>query len=287
MSDIRVTLTGTGYPRPWPGVAGPGVLVEAAGERWQVDCGRGSVMRLCELGILPHQLTGLLLTHFHSDHITDLPDMLLSRWLLGPDTTPPLKVAGAFGASTPVTFAVQFLGHDLQRRADHAGKRSFQFPDIHEFDSAPSITRLPISDEVAIFSRAVTHGYVREAVGYRFEYRGCVVAISGDTTECDGVVELARDADLLVHEILDEPRLLELAGPGSRPYIIDYHSTAEQVGRMATQAGVKHLVLTHIIPALRNDADAENLRAQVAAHFSGRITVGRDLTSVELEGQAQ
>lgn len=273
---ISVILTGTGYPRPDPNRAGPGALAIADGIHLQFDCGRGTVMRLAALGLLPAQLDALLFTHFHSDHIIDLADILMSRWLL---SSPPaaLALAGPTGLAQLARDVRGALAADIARRQEHSGKREPMELDVREFvRPARGIVEAFATGGVRVLAGPVDHGNVTHAVGYRVECGSHAIAISGDMTECEGLVELAKDADVLVQEVLHPGLLEERFGAGSR-YIVNYHTTPEAAGRMARKAGVKKLVLTHIIPFPRDEADEWAFVDAAAKEFKGEIVAGRDL----------
>ncbi|MCK6440768.1 MAG: MBL fold metallo-hydrolase [Planctomycetes bacterium] len=277
MSDFEAILTGTGYPRPDPSRAGPGALIRANGLNLQFDCGRGTSMRLASLGLLAGNLDALLFTHYHSDHMTDLADLLMCRWLL--DETPkPLRLVGPESFRESVDHLMHFLAPDVARRKAHSKKPDGMDVDFREFRRPKDGKLEEVFNEcgVRVLAGAVAHGNVLHAVGYRVEFGGRAIAISGDTTLCDGVVDLARDADLLIHEIIDGDEIVRRQG-GKPSYVIEYHSTPEQVAEMATRARAKKLVLTHIIPSLKSKEESERLHAAVAKGYKGPIIVGDDL----------
>jgi ribonuclease Z len=283
---IEVTLTGTGYPRPDPKRAGPGCLVVAGGKRLQFDCGRDTVRRLATLGIAPAQLDALFFTHYHSDHLTDLADMAMTRWWFGRNK-PPLAFKGPTGLNKRLSDVEEFLRHDAKRRAEHGSREDAFVVRGDEFER-PRPGQTPCvyeHDGVRVLTAAVEHGNVEEAVGYRVEHDGRAVAISGDCSYSPGLVELARGADLLVHEIISPKLLGDRIGPAALP-IIEYHSTGEEVARVANEAGVAHVVLTHLVPGPSNAEEETHFIDAVAHDYDGKVTLGEDLMQFSLTREA-
>jgi len=269
---FEAILTGVGYPCPSPGCAGPGVLVRVAGSLLQFDCGRGTVMRLADLGYYPSDIHILYFTHYHSDHISDLTDFLATRWILNGKT--PLLI-GPEGLSTTISNVQKLLSHDIIRRSNHVGKEEKLDARVFEFDPSQA-EEIPIGEDVVVRSQKVDHGYVSEAVGYRIEYEGKSVVISGDTTYSDELLSFYDNADILIHEVLDQERA------GLNQEIVDYHSTPEQVAELASQANVRKLVLTHIIPPTQGAEDILELKETIKRGYSGEVVIGKDLTRLKV-----
>lgn len=273
---FTVTLTGTGYPRPDPERAGPGCLVQAGGQTLQFDCGRDTVRRLASLGIYPSALDALLFTHYHSDHLTDLADIAMTAWLFGRGKR--VAFVGPTGLRKRLADIETFLHDDARRRAEHAGRSdSFELRgDEFERPGRDRVQLVYERDGVRVLSAAVEHGNVHEAVGYRVEHAGHAVAISGDCSYSPGVVALARGADLLVHEVVTPTLLQARIGAAAAP-IIAYHATPEEVARVAREAGVPKLVLTHLVPAPHTPEERALITDSVAQHFAGEVVLGDDL----------
>ena len=271
---IDVTLLGTGSPLPNPDAAGPATLVHAGDATLLVDAGRGVVMRLAAAGVLPSGLTGVLLTHLHSDHISDLNDVITSHWVMHMEPVE-LPVFGPPGTARVVQAILDMLGADQRYRLDHHD----------DLEHPPRITVTEVSPgdafvagDAQISVHETDHRPVRPTVGYRVEHGGAVVALAGDTVPCAGLDDCCADADVYVQTVIR--RDLVALVPNQRfQDIIDYHSSVEQAGETAARNRVGTLVLTHYVPPLQPGQEDE-WRALAAAHFDGEIVVGPDLTSV-------
>ncbi len=270
---IEVTLLGTGSPLPSPDRAGPATLVRAGSAILLVDCGRGVVMRLTAAGVLPIGLSAVLLTHLHSDHITDLNDVVTTHWVMSPAPAP-LRVVGPPGTRLVVDGLLAMLARDQQYRLDHHDDLN-EGPSVEVTEVAPGDT-LELGG-ATVMVHATDHRPVEPTVGYRVEHDGAVAALAGDTVPCAGLDALCAGADLYVQTVIRED--LVRAIPSARLQdILDYHSTVEQAARTAARAGVRTLVLTHYVPPMA-PGDEEAWRALAAAHFDGDIVLGDDLTT--------
>ena len=280
---MKVTLLGTGSPIPDPNRAGPSTLVQAAGQHIVVDCGRGCVMRMTAAGVFPPFVSAILLTHLHSDHISDLNDIVTSRWIMSPNPIV-TKIFGPVGTKQIVEGLRTMLSLDEQYRLDHhADLRSGPGMQIEVTEVSPGDS-FSIGDVKVVVGRT-DHRPVSPTVGYRFEAEGKVAALAGDTVPCAELDALCASADIYVQTVL-RPDLVDAMRkmlPAQAPRlgdILDYHSSVEDAGQTAARAGVKTLVLTHYVPAMQLGQEADWI-AQAAKHFSGKIVAGPDLTSVE------
>jgi ribonuclease Z len=273
---VQITLLGTGSPLPSPDRAGPATLVRAGQATLLVDCGRGVVMRLAAAGVLPIGLSAVLLTHLHSDHITDLNDVVTTHWVMSPEPTA-LRVVGPPGTQRVVDGLLAMLAPDQQYRLDHhADLNSGPLVDVTEV--APGDT-LEFGD-VLVSVHETDHRPVVPTVGYRIEHGGAAAALAGDTVPCAGLDALCAGADAYVQTVIRADLVRAL--PNRRIQdILDYHSTVEQAAETAARAGVRILVLTHYVPPLMPGQEDE-WRALAAQHFSGEIVLGADLTRVDV-----
>jgi ribonuclease Z len=269
---VDVTLLGTGSPLPNPDRAGPATLVRAGEATVLIDCGRGVVMRLTSAGVLPSMLTAVLLTHLHSDHITDLNDIITTQWVMTPGPVP-LRIYGPPGTQQVVDAVLSMLTLDQRYRIAHHDDLD-QGPTIDVTEVKPGDTFELADAHVSV--HRTDHRPVEPTVGFRIEHDGKVAAIAGDTVPCAELDELCRDADLYVQTVIRSD--LVQAIPNQRLQdILDYHSSVEQAAQTATRANVKTLVLTHYVPPLQ-PGDEEQWRAIAAEHFTGPIVLGDDLT---------
>ncbi len=273
---MRVTLLGTGSPIPDPNRAGPSTLVTAAGLVVLVDCGRGVLMRLAGAGLYPPMLDALLITHLHSDHITDLGDVITSRWVMSP-VARPLTIIGPAHTREVVDATLASLAPDVRYRLDHhADLTDGPAVDVVEVTAGETFTIGSANVRVG----ATDHRPVEPTVAYRVETGGKSVVLGGDGVPCAGLDELCRGADGYVQTVIREDLIRQV--PSARLQdILDYHSTVEDAARTATTAGVGTLILTHYVPGMQPGAEDE-WRAVAAAHFAGAIVLGDDLTSIDL-----
>ncbi len=269
---MEITLLGTGSPLPSPDRAGPATMVRAGGATMLFDCGRAVVMRLAAAGVVPPMLSAVLLTHLHSDHITDLNDVITMRWVMSPAPLP-LRLIGPPGTRRVVDGILAMLALDQQYRlAHHDSLQEGPVIDVEEVE--PGATFEVADAHVSV--HRTDHRPVSPTVGYRIEHEGKVAAIAGDTVPCDELDAMCQGADLYVQTVIRED-LVRLIPNERIQDILNYHSSVEQAAQTATRAGVKTLVLTHYVPPLQ-PADTEAWRALAAAHFTGEIVLGDDLT---------
>ncbi len=274
---IAVTLLGTGSPMPDPNRAGPATLIQAAGEHYLVDCGRGVVMRLVAAGVAPNALTAILITHLHSDHITDLGDLITTQWVTSLEPTT-LRIVGPVGTRETVGHILASLGPDIgYRLAHHPDLTQGPLIDIVEVESGP----VQLGGQVTITAAPTEHKPVDPSIGFRFDHGGAAVVAAGDTIPCASLDELCAGADALVHTVIRKDIIAGL--PIQRLQdTLDYHSSPEEAAQTAARAGAGTLVLTHYVPSFPSGG-GDDWRELAAQHFTGRIELGDDLHRVEIE----
>jgi ribonuclease BN (tRNA processing enzyme) len=265
MSDMKVTLLGTGNPRANLQRSGPSQVVWVGSEPLLVDCGLGTTHQLLRAGIDPARVQHLFFTHHHSDHNMEYAGFALSSWQLG---RPDLRVFGPAGTGqlTRMLFK-QVYAVDIAYRAAQVHPRGGMDPDVHEIDAGPVYR----TDVWNVQAAQVKHFAGLRCYGYRFEMGTEAIVISGDTTYCASLVELARGANILVNNCS-----LSLPPECWQPLhhmLADHQCTPRQAGRMAREAGVETLVLTHLQP----DTDVDWVFREAATEFAGRTVVGEDL----------
>lgn len=281
----KVVITGTGVPNVSPGRAGPGALVHHHDTLLQFDAGRATTLRLAEAGVNVGELTALFVTHHHSDHLVGLQDLLFTRWLENHGRHTPLPVVAPQGHS--VTYLEHMMdpwAADIEIRQQHAGRDDPPSPEIVSFPATAEPSVVWEDDGVRVLALAVHHEPVLPAVAYRVETADGAVVISGDTRVCEEIATFAADADVLVHEVFRRRVMAPLAEhlPHLR-HIADYHADSEELGEMAGRIDVPTLVLTHLIPPPRNEADEASIADEIrSAGYQGTIIVARDLTEVQL-----
>lgn len=273
---IEVTLLGTGSPVVDPNRAGPATLIRAGTGVFLVDCGRGVLMRAAAAGSGAAGLTALLLTHLHSDHITDLSDVITTRWV-STLTPTPLPIIGPPGTAAVVDATLAALAPDISYRiAHHADITGPPDVAVHEYTAGVVWD----AGGVRITAAPTDHRPVEPTVAFRVDYAGNSVVVAGDTVPCATLDELARGADVLVHTVIRKD-LVELMPAQRIRDILDYHSSVEQAAATAARAGVGTLVLTHYVPALVAGQE-DQWRALAAREFGGRVELGDDLLTVSV-----
>jgi ribonuclease Z len=272
----RVTLLGTGSPIPDPNRAGPSTLVQGPGLTLLVDCGRGVLMRLAAVGVVPPAVDAVVLTHLHSDHITDLGDVITTHWVMSPEVRP-LRVVGPPGTHTVVAGTLDSLRPDIGYRLAHHDDLTGD-PQVEVTEVAPGEV-LEIAGAVVRVG-ATDHRPVEPTVAYRVEHDGRSVVLGGDGVPCEGLAALCAGADVYVQTVI-RPDLVRMLPNARIQDIVDYHSSVEDAARTAAGAGVGTLMLTHYVPPLQPGQE-DAWRALAAATFDGAIVLGDDLTRVEV-----
>lgn len=271
---MDVTLLGTGNPIPDPNRAGAATLVRAGAVRLLFDCGRGVVMRLAAAGVFPSQLGAVFVTHLHSDHLTDLNDVVTTHWVMNPAPTP-LPLYGPPRTDEVLAGLLAMIRPDVEYRRAHHADLTWD-PEVRVEHVADGFA-VDI-DGVRVVAAATDHRPVEPTVGYRIEHRGAAVVVAGDTVPCEGLDRLCAGADVYVQTVLREDMVRAIPAPRLLD-TLDYHSTVEQAAQTAKRAGVRRLVLTHFVPGCP-PGQASEWAALANAHFDGEVVVADDLTTV-------
>ena len=294
---LRVFLIGSGGPFNNDVRVAPCIAVIAGGEFFLVDVGPGTY-RIVDIMRLPiPYLSKILLTHFHSDHIGDLGEANMMSWANG--RTKALEVYGPEGVEKVVNGFIMAYELDTGYRIAHHGK------DIMLRDAGTPISKTIIfsepkertlcfeTKELKVYAFLVDHSPVKPAVGYRIEYRGNVVVITGDTKKTDNLVEHCKEADILFSEAISYDMLNNTIEGLKRinltrsakilKDIQDYHMDPVVAARVAKEAGVKKLVYVHITPPLTNKTTEELYLKGVSDIFDGEIVLGRDRMKFRLK----
>jgi ribonuclease BN (tRNA processing enzyme) len=288
--DIKVTLLGTkGGPRVNKGRANPSNLVTAAGQSYVVDCGYGVTRQLVDAGVEAHEVRTILITHNHSDHMLELGPLVYSAWAGG--LREPIDVWGPPPIGKIVANFLDSVGYDVDIRMEDEGRPDLRkLVRVHEFEvpssasSAGSATVFE-RDRLRVSATTVRHPPITHAYAYRFDTPGRSIVLSGDTTYSPELIALAKSADVLVHEVMHLGSLDRLLSrnpnaPTLRKHLIDSHTTTEQLGHVAAEAGVKTLVLSHFVPGDDSSITDAMWVEDVRKNFSGTIVIGRDLMTI-------
>ncbi len=273
---MKVTLLGTGSPIPHPDHAGPATLVTTNAANILFDCGRGVVLRLASERLFPLMLTGVVLTHLHSDHVCDLNDVITTHWVMSPTPTV-LKIVGPVGTKA-------FVDATLSAMATDVGYRLRHHDDLHE---GPLLEVLEVRPgetftlgASVVLAGATDHRPVEPTLGYRIDEGEQSVVIAGDGLPCASLDELVKGASAYVQTVIREDLVRQV--PSARLHdIMDYHSTVVQAAQTAQRGGVKALVMTHYVPALSPGSEPQ--WREMASDFDGLVVVGADLTSLDLD----
>ncbi|OYY65905.1 MBL fold metallo-hydrolase [Sphingomonas sp. 28-62-11] len=294
---LGVALCGAGSPMPSPDRAGPCTVITAGRHVYLVDIGEGGVRNLGRMGYGAGRVEAVFLTHFHSDHIDSLGALMLQHW--GTSGSPvPLPVYGPIGVETVVGGFNAAYSLDRGYRIAHHGTKVMQ-PAAFGMQAFPQDTpangdpRLVFAkDGLQVFAFRVDHSPVEPAYGYIFAYKGRRIVVSGDTKPTASVERAAKGADVLVHEALSD-KLVGLqqaaATKADRPMLArifhdipTYHTTPTQAADIAQRAGVKMLLLTHIVPPLPYSILEGPFLSDARSRFKGPLVIGHDGTEILL-----
>jgi ribonuclease BN (tRNA processing enzyme) len=278
----RLVLLGTaGGPRPRKGRSGSAQAIVSGGNIHVVDCGYG-VARQMVLGGLPlGKLRQVFITHHHSDHDIDLGALLQLAWLSG--LTTPVDCWGPPPMRRMIADYLRYQAYDIAIRQSDEGRQPLR-PLIrpHELHGGGPVVN---DGRMRVSAARVVHPPVDLALAYRFDAPDRSIVISGDTRPAQSLIDLARGADVLVHEAMmpDRVRQLVAALPNAEALarsVISHHTSAAQAGEVAAAAGVKMLVLSHLVPADDPNVPDEEWIGAARRFYSGPIIVGRDLMEI-------
>ena len=280
--DIRVTLLGTGTPIPIVDRFGPSTLVEAGGEKLVFDCGRGCPIRLWQKGVRPGEVK-LFLTHLHSDHVNGIVDLWLTGWLPTPwgKRTTPFMMFGPEGTKNMAAHLEEAFMPDIRiRMADEKLPRDGAR--IDATDIVPGVVYEQNGVKVTAFE--VDHGdLIKPAYGYRVDYRGHAVVLSGDTRFSQNVIKFGTGADLLIHEVaMAKP---EVAEGEAAKRILAHHTSPQEAGRVFASTKPKLAVYAHISAAGGSGPTAPTPADIVAATretYAGPLEFGEDLMTIAI-----
>jgi ribonuclease Z len=273
---LKVTLLGTGNPRPVIERFGASTLVEAGGQKLLFDCGRGAIQRLYQLQVPFSEVNVLFLTHLHSDHTVGIPDFWLTGWLMGRKV--PLRVFGPAGTKEMMANLEKAYAFDVHIRRDEDTRIPGAGAELVVRDIAQGVVFE--SNGVKVTAFTVDHGAIKPALGYRVDFAGHSVVLSGDTRFSENLIQFAQGTDVLIHEVVDPVAYNSIRTPLSKEQmqqVIAHHTTPEQAGIVFTRVKPKLGVYSHIVPGVVPD-----LVAHTRTTYTGPLEVGEDLMSIEI-----
>jgi len=275
------TLLGTGCPQVATERYGPANLVRHNGGAFLVDCGSGTTQRLLGAGSAGRELDAVLLTHLHSDHLVDLYQLIVSSWHQGRDR--PQRIFGPPGTKRFVEGTMALWKAELDGRIAHEKRPSTRALETEITEIGPG--EVLRHNGVTVTAVAVAHQPVKHAYGFIFEAGGRKLAFSGDTAYCPALIAAAHDADLLVHEcfIHREMKLTPVRTAEGLANVAAYHTLSHEVGKVATEARARCLMLNHFVPIV---FDKPALLAEVRRDYAGPVLIGEDLMRYDLETRA-
>lgn len=273
---LTVTLLGTGTPLPLLSRSGPGILIEAGNKKLLFDVGRGVTQRLFQKKIPLGKIDHVFLTHLHSDHVIGIPDLLLSGWLGAPwaRRKAPFRITGPEGTVNLMTHLEKAYAWDINTRiADQGFNRKFVTPEPTDMKEGVVYE----ADGIKVSAIKVNHGEkINPAFGYRIDYDGRTVVLSGDTKYTDNLVKGAKGADLIIHSVASIGQKLLKKSKVMRN-ILTHHSEPEDTARVFNAVKPKLAVYSHIV--LYGGQKPGDIMKRARKTYSGPLIVGKDLMS--------
>jgi len=274
---IKVTLLGTGTPAPVMNRFGPSILVEAGGQKFLFDAGRGALQRLTQIKARWQDVDGVFLTHLHSDHLVGFPDLWLTGWIVGSGRDRPLNVWGPRGTKQMMSLLERTYEYDIRIR-------------LYDDKSSPDGIVILAEDigEGVVFEKAgvkitafeVDHKPIKPAFGYRVDYGGRSVVLSGDTRVSENLIRYAQGVDVLIHEVVAPAAFQRVGDPPERTKSrIAHHTTPEEAGGVFSKVKPRLAVYSHIGPP---NATEQDLIPPTRTTYSGPLELGEDLMVVEV-----
>lgn len=274
--EMKVTLLGTGCPPAVMNRFGPSILVEAGEQKFLFDAGRGALQRLNQVKVRWRDVQGVFLTHLHSDHVVGFPDLWLTGWLT-PGRDVPLQVWGPRGTKKMMSHLEQAYEYDIRIRL-YDDRASPDGVVILAEEVAEGVAYEKNGVKITAFE--VDHTPVKPAFGYRIDYAGRSVVLSGDTRVSENLIRHAQGVDLLVHEVASPETFRRAGSPPERAKsVVAHHVTPEQAGEVFSRTQPKLAVYSHIVLPTATEQD---LIPPTRKTYAGPLELGEDLMVLEV-----
>ena len=273
-ADIMVvTLLGTGTPRPQAERGSAAVLVEAGTQKLLFDAGRDVARRIYQLGLDYNTVDKIFITHLHYDHIIGLPDLMLSGWVF--QRTNPIRLWGPDGSKDYVEHIQKAYRTDIDLRKQHTNLPAEGIRvEVQEITAGVVYTK----EDLTVKAILVDHGVVKPAFGYRIDYKGRSLVISGDTRYSEQIVKHTKGVDLLIHEIADANETL-LKNNSRLRGVMDYHTRPSELNRLLRQTRPRQTVLVHALIFGKKYSD---VLSEIKSNYEGEVMFGEDLTAFDI-----
>jgi len=278
----RLILLGTGGgPRPRRNVAASSQVIIANGAAYVVDCGDGVARQMAAAGVSLTTLRHIFITHHHSDHNADYGNLILLAWAVGLNSR--LDTWGPPPLDRITKLFLEMSATDIKTRMSDEGHPPLApLVRTHEITASGAVMQ---DGKVKVTTALVPHPLMKRALAYRFDCSDRSIVISGDTAPSQNLIRLSQGADVLVHEAMYLPAIDRLAArtPSAtrlKQHLVASHTSAEDAGRVAQAAGVKLLVLSHLVPADDPTITDQMWTDAARVHFRGPVIVGKDLMEI-------
>ena len=294
---ISAYVCGSGSPMPDADRAGPCIAVLAGNQAFVFDAGSGSIRKLMRMGFPMDKIQAAFLTHLHSDHIDGLGELMLQAWIAG-SRGAPLPVYGPTGTDQVIAGFRQAYTTDEGFRVRHHGEKIANPAGYG--GAAQIITLADGTDSQVVYDKdgvkitviRVNHAPVAPAFGYRIDYKGRAMTLSGDTVYAPSFVTASKGADLMFHDAMNKDmvaamgkKLAERGHAQTAQIMTDiqgYHASPEDAARAAREAGVSTLVLYHIVPPVPAKLIEPLFLGKAPAMFGGTLKLSQDGMIVSL-----
>jgi ribonuclease Z len=274
--EIRVTLLGTGSPSPAMNRFGPSILVEAGTQKFLFDAGRGALQRLNQVKVSWRDIQGLFFTHLHSDHVVGFPDLWLTGWLVGRRAAP-LEVWGPQGTKNMLSHLQKAYEIDIRIRQED-DKASPEGVALHVEEIAEGFVYEKAGVKVTAFE--VDHAPFKPAFGFRIDFGGRSVVLSGDTRISENLIRHAQSVDLLIHEVVVEETLRRAGFPeAQKKSVVAHHVTPEQAGEVFSRVKPRLAVYSHMVLPTATEQD---IIPPTRSIYGGAVIVGEDLMVIKV-----